>query len=328
MKEKILSFFSYFHWYDIILSSAFLLLAMCFIFLSFIAFRKKFISIPLFLLGFIMMLALPFIIRYCMEERFYKIEIERAYDGVYNYSDVYQYIATVTNVGKRNISGCVVSHQILYDVSKESGINKYKYMLLNYVKPKRTYNKDIPMDLKVGQSIEISEVMEDYPYRGEPYITRVECYGKSKYADDIKRLEGFYKTKATAQDNEKKVDIQNQIDIESKDKETQESDKNTESIITSQDSNQNVNENVQNQDSALQQDTQPQAIDTNNSNESIQTPKQDTQTVAPQTDENPQDSNIPIPPQEAIQSPNNQLPDNWRELRDNFQIPLLKEAPR
>ena len=42
------------------------------------------------------------------------------------------------------------------------------------------------MDLKVGQSIKISEVMENYAHKGEKYITKIECYGKARHKENAK----------------------------------------------------------------------------------------------------------------------------------------------
>ncbi|RDU67526.1 hypothetical protein CQA53_00450 [Helicobacter didelphidarum] len=332
MKEKITEFFSYFHWYDMILFSALALLAMCLIFLSFLTFRKRIISILCFLLGFTLIIAIPFVVRYFLEERLYKVEIKKAYDSVYNYSEVYQYIANITNVGKRNIAGCIMSHQILYDTSKTSGFTKIKYIALNYAKPKYVYNKEIPMDLKVGQSVDISEVMENYPYRGEPYTTKIECYGVKKYGDEVKRLQGVYLPKTEQQD-----------DASVMSKEEPQSDEET--IDDSLDSK--VKTNIQENKQDLEQDTKN--LDTQTSvqekqqQNNILPPIQndsETQTQNHNLDQqfNNTDSLSQNPPHS--EQPNNQIPNiippqdngtqipDWREKRDNFNIPLLKETPR
>lgn len=315
MKEKFLHLVSYFHWYDIVLMSAFLMIALCFIFLSFIFFRRKIVSIPLFLLGFGLIIALPFLSRYILEERFYKISIDEIYNKVYNYSDVYQYIGEITNTGKRNIAGCVFSHQILYDTSKDSGFIKYKHMLLNYVKPHHIYSKDIPMDLKVGQSIKISQVMENYKHRNEPYITKIECYGKGRHGANDKVLIGYVKppkvenTESSEESNiESSTDSKVETAIESK----------VESEL----------------DSKVETNTTPNTpINTESSQES-------------NTESNTTTQSTPIPqsqPQSQDESPNNtestdieSMPQESeeearirkRQERDNFSVPLLKETPR
>lgn len=319
MKEQILNFISYFHLYDLILFAAFTLIAMCFIFLSFISFRKKFISIPLFLLGFCIIVAIPFAMRYLMEERFYKIEKDVAYDRTYNYSNVYQYIATITNIGKRNIAGCVFSHQILYDTEKEHGLAKYKYIALNYIKPKKIYNRDIPMDLKVGQSVRISEVMENYAHKGEKHVTKIECYGKSKPNKNAKILQGFYKTQ---QKENKHDDKKVQIPDDAGKNDMQAYTKDIKDLESKQ------LQNAKNQDRAKIQDevNKTSTINTQQNNANTQDNKtlqeqQNTmpQEAKPQTEEAPQ--NISPPKEEK-------LPPNWREERDKFNPPLLKEMPR
>lgn len=356
MKEKLLTFISYFHWYDLLLFSAFALLGMCFIFLSFIAFRKKFISIPLFLLGFAIMIAIPFAMRYFMEERFYKISIEKSYDSVYNYSDVYQYIGEITNVGKRNIAGCVFSHQILYDTSKETGIIKYKHLILNYIKPKQVYNKDIPMDLKVGQSVKISEVMEDYSHRGEPYITKIECYGKSKAQEGQKILQGVYKPKQeqtkdatleskTQEQTSNVANTQNTNITENPSDATQPTTTTIPSTqITTQASNTTPKEEIITNNTKQEDNVSKDSSSQNPSNQEQNLPKQEPIPETPpiQTPTIPQIPKIPQTPMPQIpapqipmpQAPNlespqdNTRPPNWRELRDNFSVPLLKETPR
>lgn len=195
VKEKVINFFYHLHLYDLALLATMLMLALCFIFLSFIAFRRKLISIPLFFIGFGIVIALPFAMRYIMENRFYMVDTEVLYDKVLRYSDVYKYDATLTNVGKRNIAGCLISHEILYDTNDKSMIDKYKHMILNYVKPKKVYVKDIPMDLKVNQSITISmqsqEFMPEYPHRDENYVTKVQCYGK-RIPNGVEPIQGKY----------------------------------------------------------------------------------------------------------------------------------------
>ncbi|TLD98204.1 DUF2393 family protein [Helicobacter trogontum] len=326
MKEQILNFISYFHLYDLILFASFALIAMCFVFLSFISFRKKIISIPLFLLGFCFIVAIPFAMRYFMEERFYKIDKEIAYDRTYNYSDVYQYIATITNVGKRNIAGCVFSHQILYDTDNEQGMTKYKHIILNYIKPKKVYNRDIPMDLKVGQSVNISEVMENYAHKGEKYITKVECYGKVRHKEGAKVLQGFYKDdgkngsgedKASKQvaDEAGKDDMRAYTDeIEqlenakrSKEVVSQSQAMSVEDSLgdsnTRVETNNNINQDMESKDNQMQ----------NNANVIPESNTSQSQGIPPQ---------VVLPPQEE------KIPPNWREERDRFNPPLLKEMPR
>ncbi len=309
MKEKIIDFISYFHLYDLILFSAFLLLAMCFIFLSFIFFRRKFISIPFFLLGFGIIIAIPFAIKYFMQERFYKIEKEITYDNTYNYSDVYQYIAEIKNVGRRNIAGCIFSHQILYDTDNEVGVTKYKHILLNYIKPKKVYTRDIPMDLKVGQSIKISEVMENYKHKGSKYITKIECYGKKRHKDDIKPLQGVYKPKKEEDKNVAGVKIDsvdsidnNEIEIDGPD----EFDVDIKSKTTDNTKTETKEEINKTQDLFILED--------DNATQELH------QESTPNDNMQPSQTNIP-PTEET-------LPPNWRELRDNFNVPLLKETPR
>ncbi|RDU73318.1 DUF2393 domain-containing protein [Helicobacter aurati] len=196
MKEKLIEFLSYLNVYDLILFAALLILGLCLIFLSFIAFRHKIISIPLFFIGFSAIVCLPFIMRYLMENIFYKINTEVHYDRVLRYSDIYKYSATITNIGKRNIAGCVISHRILYDTEDKPAITKYKNMLLNYIKPKKVYTKNIPINLKVNQSVDVSmqsqEFIQEYPYREQKHLTKIECYGKENTLKNVTPLEGKY----------------------------------------------------------------------------------------------------------------------------------------
>lgn len=322
MKEQILDFIAYFHLYDLILFAAFTLIAMCFVFLSFISFRKKLVSIPLFLLGFCIIIAIPFAMRYFMEERFYKIEKDVAYDRTYNYSDVYQYIATITNVGKRNISGCVFSHQILYDIDNGHGFTKYKHMALNYIKPKKIYNRDIPMDLKVGQSVRISEVMEDYDHKGEKYITKIECYGKPKANENAKILHGFYKSQQKENKNDdKKVQIPDDAGKNDMQAYTKE--------IKDIESKQLQNKQNQNLQSKPKDGTKTSKIDAKQNSTDIQNNE-----ILP---DNQQENLIQkesklqsqgIPPQNILPPKEDNLAPNWREERDKFNPPLLKEMPR
>lgn len=297
----------------------------------------------MFLIGFLLIIALPFVTRYILEERFYKVEIDEIYNKVYNYSDVYQYIGEITNVGKRNIAGCVFSHQILYDTSKDSGFVKYKHMLLNYVKPKHIYNKDIPMSLNVGESVKISQVMEDYPHRDEPFRTKIECYGKGKAGENDKVLVGYKKPP--------KEEASEPNPLESATTPSAENAENSEvsdTNATTQDSNASQNANINaNAPNATFESTQE-------STQTLQTPQdsndfstQDSIESTPQQVE-PQTPQIMPPPQMPPQeSPQDSIQDNSAELdfqaaeearkeeerkrreeRDNFRVPMLKEAPR
>lgn len=361
MKEKLLHFISYFHWYDIVLMSSFLMIALCFIFLSFIFFRRKIISIPMFLIGFLLIIALPFVTRYILEERFYKVQVDEIYNKVYNYSDVYQYIAEITNVGKRNIAGCVFSHQILYDTSKDSGFVKYKHMLLNYVKPRHIYNKDIPMQLDVGQSVKISQVMEDYPHRNEPFVTKIECYGKGKAEQNEKVLVG-YKKPPTAENAESSESTESSApeNAESSASNTTQDSKDsnipkepfnapssniessTQDVETStanpQDSNINANieSNLQNIESSapnpsnVTPNTESNIESNTESNIESSTPSSP---PPPQNPQNPPDStpdnSIDLQnSQEAQEEAKREEERKRREERDNFNVPMLKEAPR
>ena len=317
VKDILSEFFSYLHLYDIALFSAFLLLSMCFIFLSFIAFRRKLLCIPLFIIGFAIAIAIPFAMRYLMEERFYKIEVDETYNRIYNYSDVYQYIAKVKNVGKRNIYGCIISHRILYDTSKDSSmIEKYRHLLLNYVKPKQVYNTDVKLDLKVGQTVELNKLIEDYPHRGEKYTTKIECYGKSRYADGDKILRGVYEPKnKTSEDSKQNNAEQENVDDLVDDVSGNVDDTLEDTSTEQQDSvTQTTEENISN-DNTTQENTQEQ----NN-----------TSTAQERSEEqNSEEKSSNNEAQSSQQNNNEQTLDaDWREKRDNFTVPLLKETPR
>lgn len=332
MKDKIIDFFSYYHWYDIVLMSSILMIALCFVFLSFIFFRRKIISVPLFLIGFALMIALPFLVRYVLEQRFYKVETDISYNKVYNYSDVYQYIAEITNVGKRHIAGCVFSHQILYDTSKDSGMTKYKHILLNYVKPRHIYNKDIPMDLQVGQSVKINEIMEDYKHRDEPFITKIECYGKGKHNQKDKILVGYVKppkaepsteTTTTESTSESSVDSNMESKIDSN--------------VSSNVSNIESSPPTANIESSVTESNVPQSVPESNVAPAIvPTPEVVPESTPPNTQSNAQDSTTQdstsqdSTPQDSINDEEAKKEEarKQREARDNFNVPMLKEMPR
>lgn len=309
----------------------------------------------MFLIGFLLIIALPFVTRYILEERFYKVQVDEIYNKVYNYSDVYQYIAEITNIGKRNIAGCVFSHQILYDTSKDSGFVKYKHMLLNYVKPRHIYNKDIPMQLDVGQSVKISQVMEDYPHRNEPFVTKIECYGKGKAEQNEKVLVGYKKppaetseaTESSAPENAESSASNTTQD--SKDSNIPKEPFNAPSSNI-ESSTQNVETSTQNpQDSNINANIESnlQNIESSAPNPSNVTPNTESN-IESNTESNIESSTPSSPPQNP-QNPQDSTPDNSidlqnsqeaqeeakreeerkrREERDNFNVPMLKEAPR
>ena len=180
------------------------------------------------------------------------------------------------------------------------------------------------MDLKVGQSIKISEVMENYAHKGEKYITKIECYGKARHKENAKVLQGFYKDNSKTEDSEntdsKKVaDDAGKDDMSAYTDEIKklDDDKKAKNIasqtqkVSIEKQSQNININTQNTESANLDSKDNQTQDSMNTPPKTDTPQ--SQGIPPQ---------IMLPPQEETLAP------NWREERDKFNPPLLKEMPR
>ncbi|STQ86600.1 DUF2393 domain-containing protein [Helicobacter muridarum] len=326
MKEKIIIFFSHLHTYDLLLFASLLMLSLCFMFLSFIAFRYKIISVALFFIGFVAVICLPFVMRYIMDEIFYKIDIKVQYDRILRYSDIYKYNATITNIGKRNISGCIISHNILYETQNQSLINKYKNMLLNYIKPKKTYMKNIPMDLKVGQSLDVSlqsqEFIDEYPYRDQKHETKIECYGKSsKSSSNIEPIEGKYikidKESAikTDQVNPQNDSLESQDDVNF----SNEFDDNLNSNLDS------IQPSVSSQQGVLTQDINSNKLD--DKDNTILNNLLYSNTSQEPKDSKEQSSNQYTYPQDLDDNKDSES-ENYNYSNSIENIPLLKEAPR
>lgn len=170
-------FISHFALYDILLFITFILIASCIFFLAFICMRRKLLFIPLTFLGFASIISIPFISRYFMEEKFYKIHLEFKRDELLRYIDVYYIDVEVKNVGSKVINNCIITRSILYDDKVESPIQKYRNIALNYLKPLYTYKEVFKEKIDINETKKFHMTINNYKHRKYNGISRVECHG-------------------------------------------------------------------------------------------------------------------------------------------------------
>ncbi|PAF48789.1 hypothetical protein BKH43_07755 [Helicobacter sp. 13S00401-1] len=147
----------------------------CFVLLAFLVFRYKTLAILSFIVGLAIIILLPFGMRYFMQERLYKVETTISKDSVLQYVNTYFLDAKVSNVGIENINYCDVGIHILRPSSTQFGF--YKGKVLDFLRPLAIFNERFNMDLKVGESENITLQLNNFRYRDFPRKVYVQCHG-------------------------------------------------------------------------------------------------------------------------------------------------------
>ncbi|PAF43281.1 DUF2393 family protein [Helicobacter sp. 11S02629-2] len=157
----------------------------CFVLLALLVFKYKTLSILSFILGIVIILLIPFAMRYFMQERLYKIETSISKDTVLRYVNTYYLDANVTNVGMADISYCEVGVHILRSSSTKFGA--YKGKVLDFFRPLAVFKDRFNMDLKVGKSENISLQLNNFKYRDFPREVYIQCHGVN-LKDQLKEI--------------------------------------------------------------------------------------------------------------------------------------------
>ncbi|PAF53077.1 hypothetical protein BKH42_07800 [Helicobacter sp. 13S00482-2] len=137
--------------------------------LSLLAYPKKIIFPLLFILSFVVLFSTPFLIQTAMTKGFYKIQISYNKISPLHYADAFLIDMDITNIGKRNISKCLVKINV-YNKSK----NKLQ-RLKNLAQPRAIFKRMIFKHIRINQTKNIVLMIDKYPYRNYPYETSVDC---------------------------------------------------------------------------------------------------------------------------------------------------------
>lgn len=177
IRDSALQFISNFSLYDISLMLVLCFIAMCFMFISLVILKRKMISFFIFSIGLFIIFAMPFTMKYFMEEKFYKVEVDFFKEQYLAYVPIYYLDVNVKNIGQRKISGCYITHTILYDTDTNDMLQNYRNTLLNYLRPRHIFTKNEKVTIVPGESKVINLHLNNYKYQKSKHINKVQCYG-------------------------------------------------------------------------------------------------------------------------------------------------------
>ncbi|PAF52272.1 DUF2393 family protein [Helicobacter sp. 13S00477-4] len=138
--------------------------------LGLVFYTKKILSSILFLLAFVVLFSPPFVIRYLMQEKLYKVEVSYNRASPLEYTDSFFIDMDIKNIGKLDIHKCFVKVNVL-----RSG-DRLAVVLRNLFFAEKSFLRSISSVIKPNQSEHFVIVIDDYHYRHQPYKVYLNCY--------------------------------------------------------------------------------------------------------------------------------------------------------
>lgn len=167
-KELIINFFNLFAVYEIALMGSLFILFLLFFLLGLLLRGRRFFPKFFFFLSFLVFASGPFVMKYCMQNLFYTLEVDITQSKRLEYIDAFLLEAKLTNKGFLPISTCEVS----VDIQREDWLK-----FLNLIYPKKSYKKTLFMRLEPQQSWNLNVLFNDFtqalPFE---YRVQIDCY--------------------------------------------------------------------------------------------------------------------------------------------------------
>ncbi len=167
-KELMINFFNLFAISEIALMWSLFILFLLFFLLGLLLRGRRFFPKFFFFLSFLVFVSGPFVLKYCMQNLFYTLEVDITKSKRLEYIDVFLLEAKLTNRGFMPINICEVS----VDTQREDWLK-----FLNPIYPKKSYKKTLFMHLEPQQSQNLNVLFNDFiqqlPFE---YRVQIDCY--------------------------------------------------------------------------------------------------------------------------------------------------------
>lgn len=170
-KVSILNFFDIFTLYELAAMGCLFVLFVLFFILGILLRSRRFFPKFFFALAFLVFVSGPFVLRYCIEDVFYKLDIEIIQSKPLVYVDSLLLEANITNIGLLSFSTCKIRVDIMHD-------NWLKFLGSLY--PKKTYQKTMSLHLNPTDTTRVSILFDRFshqmPFDYRVYIT---CHARN-----------------------------------------------------------------------------------------------------------------------------------------------------
>ncbi|PAF44858.1 hypothetical protein BJI48_02415 [Helicobacter sp. 11S02596-1] len=131
---------------------------------------KRFLPTFLFLLSFVILFSSPFLIRYVMKEKIYKIEVSYQRSSPLQYANAFLIDMDIKNLGMKNIHQCIVKIDIHKNATNT--FNRFKNMFFPTKSFKHFINEAIP----THQSRHFVIMIDDFYDKHSPYKVSTDCF--------------------------------------------------------------------------------------------------------------------------------------------------------
>ncbi|MDO7253245.1 DUF2393 family protein [Helicobacter cappadocius] len=170
IKKNLINVFYHLGYIEIGIFLAIFVLFLLIFILTLFSYQKKILFTFLFILSFFVLFSTPFVIQIAMDKGFYKTLISYNKASPLQYANAFLIDMDVKNIGKKDISKCLVSVNV-YHPSKNT-LEKLK----NLIQPKAIFKHMIFTALKTNQTKNFVVMIDRYYYRNYPYKISVNCH--------------------------------------------------------------------------------------------------------------------------------------------------------
>lgn len=170
IKKNLLNVFYHLGYVEIGIFLFVFVLFLLFFMLTLLSYPKKIISPFLFILSFLILLSTPFVIKFIINDGFYKTQISYNKVAPLQYANAFLVDIDIKNIGKREILKCLLSVDVYH--SNNNAIEKLK----NFIRPQATFKYLVQKKIPINQTRNVVVMIDKYYYRKYPYHLSVDCH--------------------------------------------------------------------------------------------------------------------------------------------------------
>ncbi|WP_095296810.1 DUF2393 family protein [Helicobacter sp. 12S02232-10] len=123
-----------------------------------------------FLLSFVILFSSPFLIKYLMQEKIYKIQISYYRSSPLQYADTFLVDMDIKNLGKKDINKCIVK----VDIFRKG--TDFMNRLKNIFYPEKSFTHLIEEKIRINQTHHFLIMIDDFYYKTAPYKVGTDCF--------------------------------------------------------------------------------------------------------------------------------------------------------
>lgn len=141
-----------------------------FFILGLVFYSNKFLLGILFSLSFLILFSSPFIVKYLMQEKLYKIQVTYNKAAPLEYTDTFFIDMNIKNIGKKTLYRCLVNINILG--TKISLFKNFKY----FIYPQKVFSQVLERKISVNETQHFLVMFDDFYHKNSPYEIQVNCF--------------------------------------------------------------------------------------------------------------------------------------------------------